>query len=201
MVVVLISLFESSHDGYRLRRSGLIYHHFLESSLKGFVLLEILLIFVQCGRTYGAQFSTRQSRFQDVGRVHRARASACAHEGMDLIYEQYDVALAFNDLLDHSLESFLEFALILRTRYKCTHVKRIDFAVLEVRRDLSVCYLLCYTLGNGCLANAGLAYEYRVVLCSAGKYLQHASYLFIAPDYGVKFALFGLLVEIYGIFA
>ena len=54
--------------------------------------------------------------------------------------------------------------------------------------------------GNGGLTNTRLAYEDRVVLCSARENLQHSANLLIAANYGIELATASLLVEIYGVF-
>ena len=57
-----------------------------------------------------------------------------------------------------------------------------------------------YALGYRCLTNTRLADEYRVILRTAGQYLQYAPYFFVAADNGVKLAVTRLLVQVYGIF-
>ena len=65
---------------------------------------------------------------------------------MDLVNEKNDFAVAFNDFLHHSLKPFLKLSLILRTRYKCSKIKGIYLACLQILRNITVNYLLSYTL-------------------------------------------------------
>src|SRR5208283_877892 len=60
--------------------------HFLKTAAERPVLLEVVLIFLVCGRADATKSSRNQHRLQDVGSVHgTAACSPCAHNGMDLI--------------------------------------------------------------------------------------------------------------------
>ena len=188
-------------DGDGLRRRRLVHHHFLEAALQGLVLFEVLLIFVQGGGAYGAEFPARERRLQYVGCVHGPGSASGSHEGVDFVYEEDNLALALHHFLDYALEPLLELALVLRTGYERTHVQREDLAVLEVLRHLSVHYLDGDAFADGRLAHARLAYQYRIVLGPAGKDLQDPSDLVVPAYDRIEFPFGGRLVEVDRVFA
>ena len=143
-VVVLVFLLYSPEDGDGFGRRRLVNHHLLESPLQGLVGLEVFLELVQGGGTYGAQLAPCQRRLEDVGCVHRARASARAHEGVYLVYEQDNLSVALHYFLYHALEPLLEFSLVFGSGYEGSHIKGEHFAGFQVLGDVAVHYLHCY---------------------------------------------------------
>ena len=129
-VVRLVLFFQASQDGDALGGRGLVNHYLLESALQGLVLLEVLLVLVQGGGAYRAQFATGQRRLQYIGSVHGTGRTACSHQGVDFVDEQDDFAVRLHNLLHHPLQTLLEFALILCAGYQRTHIERKDFAAL-----------------------------------------------------------------------
>ena len=117
---------------------------------------------------------------------------------MDLIDEQDYLACAVHDFLHHTLEPFLELALVFRTGDEGTHIQGIYLPVLEVLRHLAVHYLLGYAFGYGGLANARLADQDRVVLGAAAQDLEDPSD-FVVPAYDrVQLALRCQIIQIGG---
>ena len=88
--------------------------HRLEPALQRRVLLDVLAVFVQCGRADHAQLAAGQHRLEHVAGVHRALALAGADDGVQLVEERDDLAVAALDLLEHALEPLLELAPVLR---------------------------------------------------------------------------------------
>ena len=105
---------------------------------------------------------------------------------MYLIYEKNDLAVAVHDFLDHTLEPFLELALILGARDEGTQVEGIYLLGLQVLRDLAVNNLLRDTFRNGRLAHARFSDQYRVVLRPSAQYLQHTPDFVIPTDDRIK---------------
>ena len=120
---------------------------------------------------------------------------------MYFIYEEDNLSVAVHDFFDHSLETFLKFALILGARDKRTHVKGEDLAVLEVLRHLSVDDLCGDAFGNCRLSHTRLTYENRIVLRAPAQNLQHAADLLISTDHRIEFSVCRSLIEVYGILA
>ena len=198
LVVVLIPLLKAPEDGNGLCGSRLVHGHHLESSLQCLVRLEILLVLVQSSGTDCPQLAPGQCRLENVGRIHRSGTLSRAHEGMDLIDEEDDLAGAVYHILDHALEPFLKLTLILRTCYEGTHVEGIDLLVLEVLRNRPVHYLLGQALGNRRLAHTWLADEDRIVLGTSAQYLQHPADLLIPAYHRVQLSGRRPFIEIGG---
>ncbi len=64
----------------------------LETTLERSVLLDVLAVLVERGRTDGLEFATGEHRLEDRGGVDGAFGSTGTHEGVDLVDEQEDVA-------------------------------------------------------------------------------------------------------------
>jgi hypothetical protein len=114
---------------------------------------------------------------------------------VELVDEQNDVA-ALGDLLHDLLEALLELAAVLRPGHERREVERVDLLALEqlgnlVRRDPGG-----EALDDGCLADARLADQDRVVLRPAREDLHHALDLGLATDDGVELAVRGLLRQV-----
>ncbi len=163
-VVVFVALFQSTQDRDGREFVRLVNHNYLESTFECLVLLEILLVFVEGGSTYGTQLTTRQGRFEDVGCIHSALATSCTHEGVNLIDEEHYLALRLYYTVDDALETFLELAFVLGTSDEGTHIEGVDLLVLEVLGHIASHYALGESLGNSCFTSTRLAYEDRVVL-------------------------------------
>ena len=115
---------------------------------------------------------------------------------MDFIDKEDDIALRFHHLIHHALEPFLEFPLVLGTRYQRAHIQREYPLLLQILGYVAVHYPVGYPLGYGGFPNAGLAYEYGIVLGTPAQDLQHAPNLLVAPDHRVELSALGLRVQI-----
>jgi hypothetical protein len=116
-----------------------------------------------------------------------------------LIDEEQDASLGGLDLVQDGLETFLEFAAILRTGHERTHVQGEERLVAEAFRDVAVDDTLGEAFDDGGLADAGLADEHGVVLGAAGKDADDAADLFVAADDGIHLARAGERGEILAI--
>ena len=197
LVVVLVTLLQASQDrdGFRGRR--LVDHDHLEPPLQGLVGLEVLLVFVQRGGADGAELAAGQGRLQDVGRVHRAGGASRAHERMDLVDEQDDLAGGVHDLLHDALQPLFEFTLVFRARDEGAHVQGVHLLGLQVLRHVAGHDVLGDPFGDRRLAHARFSHQDGVVLGSSGQYLEHPPDLVVPPDDRVELALGGTLVEVH----
>jgi hypothetical protein len=99
-------------------------------------------------------------------------------------------------LLDDLLQPLLEIAAIARAGEQRAHVEREDGRVLEHLRHVVLDDALGEALGDGGLADAGIAHEQRVVLLAAAQDLDRAVDLAVAADQRIDLALARLLVEV-----
>ncbi len=166
-MVILISLLESAEDGYRRELIRFVYHNLLETAFECLVLLEIFLIFVECGRSDRAEFAACEGRFQDVGGIHGALTLSGTDKSMYLIDEKNDFAVALGNFVDDGLETFLKFTFILCASDERPHVERINLFRLQVLRYVTAHNSHGETLGDGCLAGTGFADKHRIVFGAA----------------------------------
>jgi hypothetical protein len=51
------------------------------------------------------QFTTRQSRFQHIARIHCAVGFACTNQSMDFVNENQSVAIVFSQVVQHTFQA------------------------------------------------------------------------------------------------
>ncbi len=180
-------------DRVRDRRLGDLDR--LEAPLERGVLLEVLAVLVERGRTDGLQLAPGQHRLEDAGGVDRALGRAGADEGVDLVDEQHDVA-AGADLLEHLLEALLEVTAVARSGHQRTQVEGVDLLVLECLRHVAADDVLGQSLDDRGLADTGLADQDRVVLRPAREDLHDPLDLLLTTDDRVELALACVLGQV-----
>ena len=180
-------------DGVRERRLGDLDR--LEAALERGVLLEVLAVLVEGGRTDGLQLAAGQHRLEDAGGVDRALGGTCTDEGVQLVDEQDDVA-AGPDLLEDLLQPLLEVTAVAAAGDQRAEVEGVELLVLERLGHLALDDRLGQALDDGGLADAGLADQHRVVLGAPGQHLHDPLDLLLAPDDRVELALAGGLREV-----
>ncbi|MCY1171418.1 hypothetical protein D9M73_115280 [compost metagenome] len=181
-------------DGILDRR--LVDVDLLEAPQQRAVLLEMVAELLIRRRTDAADRPARQSRLEQVGRIHRAAAGGTsADHGVDLIDKQDRVRQLFK-LVDDGLQPLLKITAIARAGEQRAHVERIDDRGQQHLGHFALDDLARQPLGNRGLAHAGIAHIKRVVLGTAAQDLHGAIDLGPAPDQRIDLALLGLLVEI-----
>jgi hypothetical protein len=111
----------------------------------------------------------------------------CADQRVDLVDEQDRVRIV-HQLLEHGLQALLEIAAVLRPREQRAHVERIHRALGEQVRDVVLHDAAREALGDGGLADAGLADEQRVVLPAPAQRLHDPLQLLVAADQRIDLA-------------
>src|SRR5665809_88412 len=107
-VMHFVALLEPAEDRDGVFDGGLTDEHGLETSLEGSVLLDMLSVLVECGRSDHAEFAAREHRLDHVARVHRTLGGTGADDSVKLVHERDDLAVGVRDLGEHSLEALLE---------------------------------------------------------------------------------------------
>ena len=148
-MVVLVAFFQSTQNTDGTEFIRLIHHHGLEPTFQRLILLKIFLVFVQGSSTNASQFTTCQSRLQDIGCIHGSFAGTCSYKRMDLIDEQDHASITLRHLVDDALQPFLELSFILRTGHQGTHVEREHLLVLQVLGHITTYDSLSKTFHNG----------------------------------------------------
>ena len=187
-VVRLVAVAQTLEDLDGVREGRLRHLDRLEAALERGVLLDVLAVLVERGRTDGLQLAAGEHRLEDGGRVDRALGRTGTHERVHLVDEQDDVA-AGADLLEHLLQALLEVTAVAAAGHERAEVERVELLVLERLGHLALDDRLGEALDDGGLADAGLPDEHRVVLGAAGEDLHDPLDLLLAPDDRVELAL------------
>ena len=199
-MVLLVLVLQAAQDRDGVLDGRLGDEDRLEPPRQRRVLFDVLAIFVQRGGADAVQFAARQRRFEQVGRIHRAVALAGADQGMHFVDEQDDAAFRRGHFLQHRLQALLELAAVFCARDQRAEVERQQFLVLEAFRHVAVDDPQRQTLDDRGLADAGLADQHRIVLGAAGKHLNGAADLLVAPDHRIELAVARRLGQVAGIF-
>ena len=96
------------------------------------------------------------------------------------------------------LEPLLEIAAVLGAGHQGAQVQRIEGGIGQHLGNVALDHLLGQSLGDGGLADPGLADIEGVVLAPPAQHLDGAFQFVLAPDQGIDAPLAGLLVEVGG---
>ena len=197
LMVRLILVPQPLQNGHGVLRRGLAHGDRLEPALQRGVFFNVLAVLVEGGGADDPDLTPAQSGLDDVGGVHGALGGAGAHDGVQLVDEEDDVAVLLH-FIQRVFDTLLEFAAVLGAGHHTAQVKAQQLFVQQLLRHIGAGDTLGKTLGNGGLADAGFADQHGVVLGAAGKDLHHTLNLLVAADDGVKLALTGRLGQIAG---
>ena len=184
----LVLLLEATQDRDGVLDGRLGDHHSLETTRERRVLLDVLAVLVKRGRADRVQVATGKRRLQDVAGVHGALGGTRAHDGVELIDEQDDLALGLLYLLEHGLQAVLELAAVLGAGDQRAHVELDQVAVAQGARYVTGHDTLSDALDDGRLADARLTDEHGVVLGAAGQDLDGTTDLVGTADDRVELA-------------
>ena len=196
----LIALLQAAQDGDGVLDGGFVHLNGLEAALQRGVLLDILVVLVQRGGADAVQLTAGQHRLEQVARIHGAVGLARAHDGVQLIDEEDDLALALLHLVQDALQALLELAAVLGTGHQRAHVQAEHGAVLQVFGHIAPDDPLGQTLGDGGLADAGLTDQAGVVLGLTGQDTDDVPDLLIASDDRVQLLLAGQVHKVLTVF-
>ena len=183
--MALVAWAQRAQDRKRLLLRRLADRDGLKAALERRVLFDIPPVLGKRRRADHAELSAPQRGLEDVRRVHRALGAARADDGVQLVKEQNDIALAPH-LIKQRLHALLKFAAVLRPRDHRGEVERKQALVHQLVGHLRCRDLLCEPLRHRRLADTRLADEHRVVLRAAREDLHRARDLRVASDHGVE---------------
>ena len=196
----LITLFQTTQDRNGIFHRRLIHHNRLETTLQRRILLNVLTVLIQSGRADAVQLATGQHRLQHIAGVHSSVGLACAHNQVQLIDEEDDLALALPDLLQNGFQTLLKFAAVLGAGHQRAHIQGKYLLVLQTLRYIAPHDTLCQTLHNGGLADAGFTDQNRVILGLTGQNPNHIPDLRVTTDDRVKLLIPCLFHQVRTIF-
>ena len=135
------------------------------------------------------QLAPSQHGLQQVACVNAALGLSCAHNGVQFIDEQDDLALGLLHLVQHGFQPFLKLAPVLGTRNQRAHIQRENGLVLQLFGDVLLHDSLGKSLGNGGFAHAGFADENGVVLRLPGQNADNVPDFLIPADHRIHLLL------------
>src|ERR1700710_302392 len=135
LVVRLVAVAQAFEyfDGVLHRRLADL--HRLEPALQGGVLLDVLAVLVEGGRTNGLQLTAGQLRLEDRRRVDRTFGRSGTDQRVQLVDEQDDVAAGV-DLLEYLLQALLEVTAVAAAGHQRTKVEGVELLVFQRLGDL-----------------------------------------------------------------
>ena len=167
---------------------GRIHQHRRESALEGRVLLDVLAVLIEGGRTNRLELASRQHWLENAGSVDCTFRRTGADERVHFIDKQNDVATGL-DFLQHLLQALFEITAVTAAGDQGTKVERVQLLVLESLRHFPTDDVLSEPFDDRGLAYAGLADQHGVVLRAPGEHLHHALDLLRSPDHRIELSL------------
>src|SRR5882672_2172273 len=184
-----VALLQSAQDRNRVLDVRFANVHNLEPPLERRIFLDVSAILVQRGSADRAQFSARQRRLEHVGSVNRTLRGARAHNRVQLVDKQNNLALGGLDFLQHRLQPVFELAAKLRPRQHPSQVERYHALIPQDFRHIARDDALRQAFDDRRLAHTRLANQHRVVLRSPRQHLHQAPNLLVAPNHRVQLPL------------
>ena len=136
-VMHFIAFLQPAQNGDGIFYRRLADQHRLESALQGGVFFVVFLVLVERGCADGAQLAPCQRRLEHVGGVHRAFGGAGAHQGVQFVDEENDLALGLGDLLQDSFQTVFKFTAVFRSRHQGGQVQGHDALGLQHVRHVA----------------------------------------------------------------
>ena len=127
-------------------------------------------------------------------------ARSGAHQRVQLVDEQNDLALRVFDFFQDRFETVFKFAAIFRPGQHRSEIERHHALVLQNFRHVAGNDALGEAFYDSRLADSGFADEYGIIFRAAGEHLHHAANFFVASDDRVELAPAGLLGQVARIF-
>ena len=146
------------------------------------------------------QLATGQSRLEHVAGIHGALGLASADHGVNFVDKQNDSAFLLAQLIEHRLQTLLEFTAEFRPGNQCAHIQRQHALVAQTIGHFAVDDALSQAFDDGGLTHARLANQYRVVLGAALQHLDGAADFIVTTDHRIELAVFGPLGQVDGVF-
>ena len=114
------------------------------------------------------QFTASELGLEDVSGIHRPLGSGTGTgDGVHFVDEDDEFVLVRCDLIDHLCQPLFEVAAVSGPRDHARQVELHDAFACETIGHVAVDDPLSETFDDGGLADTGLAYQHRVVLCTS----------------------------------
>ena len=164
-----IPLLQTAQDSDGIFHGRLGYHDGLETTFQGGILLDILTVLVQGGGTDTMELTTGQHRLQDVSCVHGTVRLAGTDDGVQLIDEQDDAAVALLDFRQDGLQTLFKLTAELGAGDQAAHIQGEDGLILQAVRHVSAYNPLGQAFSDSGFTDTGFTDQDGVVLGFTGK--------------------------------
>ncbi len=192
--MVFIQALYAAQNIDRLIDRRFVNVHRLETALQSGVAFDVFPVFVEGGCPDALQFTPRQGRFEDIGRIHGAPGRARAHQHVNLIDEE-DTVRAF-ELVDDLFQPLFKLATVDRARYKAANVELQHPFVEQWIGNIPCHNTLREPFNDSCLAHPRITNQRRVVLGASGQDLDDPLDFRLPADDRIELAAFGQCSEI-----
>ncbi len=199
IMMLLILILYIIKYGKRLLGRCRFNHHFLESTFKRAVLLDVFAIFIDCCSTDALNLATRKRRLQKIGSIHRSGSVSRTYDGVELIDEKYYILIT-RQFIEDSLYTLLKLSTILRACHYRRHVKRDDTLVKQYARDFTLHNTQSKPFDNSRFSHTRLTYEHRIVLLATAQNLGKTLNLHLASHNRIKSSILGCTCHVIAIF-
>ena len=194
MVKGLVIGGDALDDLHGILNGGLVDDHGLETALQSGILLNIFPVLHQCGGTNDLNFSSGQGGLENIGGIHRALGIPGAHQIMDFVDDQDDIAQLL-DFLDQSLHTAFKLAAELGSCHQGSQVQQVDLLVLELVGNVTLIDFHRQPFGNGGFSHAGFSDEAGIVFLAAVEDLNDPFQLLIPSNHPIQLSLCGFSGE------
>ena len=167
----------------------------METTVQSAVLFDVLAVFVKRSRSDALQFAARESRLENVGRVHCAFCGSGSNDRVQFVDENDHIARAL-DFIHHRLDPLFELAAILRARDHQGEVQSDDALVDEDLWNDAAGDFQGEPLDDGGFANARFSDQNWVILSATAENLDHPPNLGLASNHWIQLAIFRKLRQI-----
>ena len=189
-VELLVAVLDAVDDLDSIRFVGRRNLDGLEAALKRTIFLNGLAIFARRGCADALDFSTRESRLENVGCVERPLCRSRSDQRMQLVYE-YDGVLILHQLFHDGLEPLFKLPAVFCAGHDQGKIETEDFLVGEKAGNFAVGDALRKPFHDRRLADAGLADEHGIVLGAAAENLDDAFQFAIAAHQRIELSVHG----------
>ena len=110
------------------------------------------------------QFSTGKHRLEHIACIHGTIRLTCAHNQMQFINKQDNLAFAVLHILQNCLQTFLKLTTVFGACYQCPHIQGKNLLILQSFRHISADNTLCQSFNYCCLTDTRFTDQHRIIL-------------------------------------
>ena len=183
-----VSISKSLENFNRLHRIWWFDCDGLESSFERSIFFDVLAVFIEGSCADALDFTARESRLENIGRIDCAFCSTSSNERVQFINKEDDILGASNFVHD-GLDAFFKLSTVFRSCNHCCKIEHNKSLVIKQIRNFLIDDRLCKTFGNCSLSNACFTQKNWIVLCAAAENLNKPFDFSMTTDDGIKLVI------------